>query len=235
MLEVYSLALLRWWRERLTWRDSPAAVIWATPQRAFAEMERILVQGQGTKDAAERRGQQIPLPFISLSEAGLEEYDGSRDSYASIRGMFRKEGGRTALNVDWPTPENLPYQLDFWCETINQRRQFVRQIRKLFKLQIAYVLVDFTDPSLYGGVNEIDPESFLLGQRKVALNLSSWTDASNLEPGQTEKREIRFTLGMNMRAWMARSHEEVPVAQEIVTSFETFNNEVFDLITVSAE
>ncbi len=191
-------------------------MVFATPDRAFSAMRDLLDKSRGSKGSAELRGQNVPLPFVSLSEAGWEEYDGSRDTFGVIRKMWQTPDEKVAINVDWPTPVNIPYQLDFWCENERQMRQFRRQIWKLFKLNIAYVFVDFESPRWLGFEEPIDPGLRLLGNRKVALNISSWTDASNLEPGEG-KRDIRGNLSMVLTAWLPRDFERVPICHSIKT------------------
>ena len=66
----------------------------------------------------------------------------------------------------------------------------------------------------------------LLGNRKVALNITSWTDASNLEPGD-EKRQIRGNLSMTVRAWLPRDFVRVPILHTIQT-------EILDISTQAA-
>jgi hypothetical protein len=214
LLEIYHIALLEWFRDRLRWRDKPVPIIFATPDRAFSEMRALLDASQGTEGTAEVRDQNIPLPFLSLGEAGMEEYDGSRDNAAQIRGMYVNQELTRGVNVDWPTPVNLPYNLEFWCESRNQLRQFVRQIRRLFKLEVTYLDIDFTSPHWEFEGNPVPPEVLLLGKRQVALNKSTWTDASNLDPGEG-KREIRASLALVLNAWMARGFTEVPLVREI--------------------
>lgn len=179
-------------------------------------MRTLLSVSRGKEGTAEKRGENIPLPFVSLSEAGLEEYDGSRDNYGVIRGHCVDQELRTGVNVDWPTPVNLPYQLDFWCETRGQLRHFIDSVRRLFKLQLTYVDVDFQSPRWSMDGDVIPPEVLMLGKRQVALNTTGWTDASNLEPGEG-RREIRASLAMSLRAWMARGYTEVPLVREIRT------------------
>lgn len=216
MLEIYHITLLEWWRDRLTWRGRPVPIIFSTPDRAFASMRKLLTAARGDTEAAEARDGNIPLPFVSLSESGLEEYDGKRDNMGQIRAMWVTPDLTRGVNVDWPTPVNLPYQLDFWCETRNQLRHFMELVRRLFKLEVTYVDVDFLSPRWTQVLDEVPRETRLLGRRQVALNKSQWTDASNLEPGDN-LREIRASLAMVMTAWMARGFTEVPLAREIRT------------------
>lgn len=177
-------------------------------------MRTLLSAQRGTEEAAELRDQNIPLPFASLGEAGLEEYDGTRDNAGQIRGMYVDQELRNGVNVDWPTPVNLPYQLDFWCETRRQLRHFIDTIRRLFKLQVTYVDVDFQSPVWSRSGFELPPEVLMLGKRQVALKVSTWTDASNLET-EGERRKVRASVAMSLSAWMARGYTEVPLVREV--------------------
>jgi hypothetical protein len=216
LLEIYHIALLEWFRDRLTWRGKPVPIVFATPDRAFSEMRALLSMSSGDEGTAELRDQNIPLPFVSLGEAGLEEYDGSRDNAGQIRGMYVNQELTKGVNVDWPTPENLPYNLEFWCESKNQLRHFMRQIRRLFKLEVTYLDIDFTSEHWEFEGDPVPPEVRMLGKRQVALNKSAWTDASNLDPGE-KKREIRASLALVLNAWMARGFTEVSLVREIRT------------------
>lgn len=217
MIEIYNITLLEWWRDRLTWRGKSVPVIFSTPDRAFGDMRKLLDRSRGDEGTAKLRDGHIPLPFVSLSESGLEEYDGSRDNMGQIRGMFVNKELTRGVNVDWPTPVNLPYQLDFWCETRNQLRHFIESVRRLFKLEVTYLDVDFLSPRWTIDEDDVvPPEVRMLGKRQVALNKSAWTDASNLEPGEGF-REIRASLAMVLNAWMARGFTEVPLVREIRT------------------
>lgn len=179
-------------------------------------MRTLLDASRGDDGTATRRDENIPLPFASLSEAGLEEYDGSRDNAGVIRGMYVDRELRKGVNVDWPTPVDLPYQLDVWCETRGQLRSIIRQVRRLFKLQLTYVEFNFQSPRWIEDGLEVPPEVLMLGRRQVALNTTGWTDASKLET-QEERREIRASLSMVLKAWMARGYTEVPLVREIRT------------------
>jgi hypothetical protein len=216
LLEIYQIALLEWIADRLRWRNKPVPIVFATPDRAFSEMRILLNRSRGDTGIALTKDQNIPLPFLSLSEAGLEEYDGTRDNAGTIRGYCVDEGLTKGLNVDFPTPVNLPFNLEFWCESKNQLRNFMRQIRRLFKLEVTYVEIDFTSSRWEFEGEPVPPEVILLGNRQVALKKSTWTDASNLEPGES-KREIRASLALVLTAWMARGFTEVPLAREIRT------------------
>ncbi len=234
-IEIYHIALTEWLTKRLTWRDRAAPIVFATPDRAFSEMRDLLTllgPSRGSEGTATLRGQNVPLPFLSLSEAGFDEYDGSRDNFGVIRKMWQTPDEKVAINVDWPTPVTLPYQLDFWCENLRQMRQFRSQIRKLFKMQVAYVFVDFTSPRWLGFDEPIDPALRLLGDRKVALNISSWTDASNLEPAEG-KRQIRGNLSMTLNAWLPRDFVRVPICHSIAVELrEITSNELIGTSTV---
>lgn len=216
MIEIYNLALLNWWRDRLSWRDRPVPLIFSTPQRAFADMEQLLDRSRGDSGTALNRDGNIPLPFCSMSLTGIEEYDGSRDNAGVIRGMYVKSDLSEGINVDWPTPVKLPYQIDFWCETQNQKFHFVDQVRRLFKLLVTYIEIDFASPFWDLQLERVPDETKVLGRRQVAINNSGWSDTSNLEPGD-QLREIRATFSFEVNAWMARGFSVVPLARRIVT------------------
>jgi hypothetical protein len=225
MLEIYHISMLEWWRDRIRWRSKPVPIVFATPDRAFADMRTLLDASRGTDGTAALRGQNIPLPFCSLSESGLEEYDGRRDNAGAIRAAYVNPQLTRGVTMDWPTPVNINYQLDFWCETLNQRRQFQDFVRRLFKLKVTYLEIDFASPRW--AVNDTDAiptEVKLLGRRQVALNMSTWTDASNLEPGDGN-REIRASLAMTLNAWMARGYVEVPLVRSFTTEIRMLPDE----------
>jgi hypothetical protein len=215
VLKIYSLTLVSWWRSILRWRGQGVPVIVSTPSRAFADMRTLLEIQRGSDGTAQLRGQNIPLPFASLHE-GIEEYDGSRDNAGQIRGMYVDQELRRGVNVDWPTPVNLPFQLDIWCETQKQARTLRDLIRDYFKFQVAYLTVDFSSPQWAEDGDEIPLNVSLLGKRRVALKLTGWTDTSNLESDSGDKT-VRSTLSMVMAAWMARGFTEVPLVREIRT------------------
>lgn len=216
MLEIYQLSLLDWWRNRLHWRDVPIPVIMSTPDRAFGTMSYLLSKARGDKDSALKRDQNIPLPFAALSMPSPEEYDGTRDNAGVIRAMYVNEELTESVNVDWPTPVKLNFQLDIWCETLRQQRHFYDEVRRYFKFQRTYIDIDFNSGEweLEDGA-EMPMEVKLLGKRQIPMKINNWTDASNLEPGDGN-REIRMNLSMSLDAWMARGYTMVP----LVRSFE---------------
>ncbi len=180
-------------------------------------------ESRGTGDVAKTRDGNVPLPFASLSEAGMEEYEGERDNAGVIRAAYVTPDLKYGYNVDWPTPVKLPYQLDLWCKTQHQAWYFRDLIRRLFKLQVTYVEVDFTSPLWTMLLEEVPDEVRFLGKRQVAMKSSSWTDASNLEPGDGFK-DVRITLSLEVTAWMARGYTKVPLARRIVTQLRELDN-----------
>jgi len=187
-------------------------------------MRVILDASRGNTGNATKRGGNIPLPMASVS-AGTEEYDGSRDSIAVIRAMYVNQDITSGVNVDWPTPVNIPYRLDLWCETQAQMWHFQDLIRNLFKLQTTYVDIDFTSPKWKMDEDDIPTKVKLLGHRQVALIFRDMTDASNLESG-ADRRSLRISIGCTLTAWMPRGYTEVPLVRSISVQILELENEV---------
>lgn len=216
MLEIYHLSMLNWWRDRLTWNGKPVPLVFASPERAFSEMETILDRSRGTGVVSQMRGGNIPLPFCSLSEVGSGEYDGTRDHAGTMRAAFVTSDLEFGYNVDWPTPIKLTYQLDFWCKTQNQSWFFRDLVRRFFKLQVSYVEIDFNSPVWTTQLKEVPDEVRFLGSRRIPIKVLSWANSSNLEPADGF-RDIRVSFSYTADAWMARGYTKVPLVHTIRT------------------
>lgn len=216
MLEIYHKSMENWWRERLTWRGVPVPVVFASPDRAFSEMNSILDRSRGTGEISMMRGGTPPLPMVSISEAMPSEYDATRDNAGTMRAAYVTPDLNYGYSMDWPTPEKITYQVDFWAKTNHEMWYFRDQVRRWFKLGVTYFEIDFNDPIWTTQFEEIPNEVRFLGKRVIPMKQISWTNTSNLEPAEGFK-DIRFSLTYSIDAWMARGYTKVPLVHTFTT------------------
>jgi hypothetical protein len=173
----------------------------ATPHRAVAEMEQLLVRkgwldpnnpgiGDGMDTKALETWKRIPLPFVSIYRQ-TPTIDETRFMRSGVRSLSFSPDKRKANLSRTPLPINIPYQLDFWYK------------RKFTEAHIWEWL--FSQMANYGNAhNELFRTVTIgngWGDKIIPLRLEGMSDNSDLEPSESN-RILRSTVDMVARAWL---------------------------------
>lgn len=136
----------------------------------------------------------ITLPVISYYLKGLE-YDKERAIDPCVRYSYKpdKNNPNKVLTTTAPKPLNYSFQVDIWTET----RESFNQIITAFQL-------DFNPYSYLTDLHTYDdPTQKSNYIPYVKMNLTSFSDASNIVPG-TDRRVVRGVLNIIVEGWMTQ-------------------------------
>jgi len=181
-------------------------LVFATPDRAFAEMADLLKRQD--KNYAANSHSKVPLPFASLARTG-EQFDVSRWNAAELRllklvldaddlpapiDVYDPKAGDTRFRALHPLPWKFTYQIDVWSRNI-MTSNLIQQWMMMSGAQHAtyfYRIADFT------------PVHKVYGQKWIRVEIDRYSDSSELEPGDNRQRMVRFTVNLTVDAWIWR-------------------------------
>lgn len=177
---------------------------WATPQRAFATMENLLVRkglielGTPPEDESTKAGNllngKIPSPFASIT-FGDPVPDPARSFPPAFWFLF-SDDFQTYEKHYAPRPYNIPYSIDFWFKKVYTKQHILE-----------WILPQFGMPG--GALNEMFLTiTFAAGQpgsgwgtKLIPITLDAIVDNSDLEPGEGD-RNLRITATFTAKAWL---------------------------------
>jgi hypothetical protein len=173
----------------------------ATPHRATAEMEQLLVRkgwldpnnpgiGDGTDEHAVETWKRIPLPFVSIYRQPPVP-DEARFIRSGVTALSYTPDLRSTTSSAAPYPLNIPYQLDFW---------YKRKFSEAFIWEWVFAQLG----SLGSAYNELFRTVTIgsgWGDKIIPIRFDSMSDNSDLEPGEAN-RTLRSTVDFTVKAWM---------------------------------
>lgn len=185
--QIYDPAIADLLRDNITLNDKSIPIVFATPDRAFSQMRRRF---KLAKD------QNIPLPFISLSQGTETKFDNYRclAPAIKIRNMGTDESRSISFQMGWPLPYDFTYTADIWVRNREEGRLHCAQMASIFEqVSYTYITVDHGVP---------------IGTKFIKIDLTSINDVSSLDPGDGN-RDLRFSFGMIIHGWLAKRVETV--------------------------
>lgn len=186
--------------------NKPIPLIFATPERSWAEMRKKF-----QKQIDANRDFRIPLPFLSVQQIGDTTFDPKRYLYNKIlyRRVALSDDFKKCLSQPAPQPYNFQYSIELWTKSRYEARVAVMQFANLFEQGgMTYRLVDHGYP---------------FGVKYIPFFLEGITDNTNLEPADQE-RTLRWTFTLRIEGWLPPIPQEFFVVQEIQTTVETAAN-----------
>lgn len=202
-------------------------LVFATPERAFAQMKKRLEKKMGPREDGKRQNptpKVVPLPFGSVNRLN-HAYDHTRyTKFWNHKMWLDEDTGVLYGSPAKPQPITFNYQVDFWARLLRDLDMFTAQIVKQLRSDQIYLKVD------YGF-----PEKELL----TRFVLQDFRDLSQLEPGN-EQRALRKGFTFEVQAWIpydAVEHHQVhEITVDVIESpdMET-EKAVLDTIEVSSE
>jgi hypothetical protein len=212
MLVVIDTALRDFFR-RFTWAERSLPVVYAGPERARAEMRKMLA---GRPEISEKELDQIaiPYPWCSIYREPTIPMP-ERFSPAVLRNFNMDAEAGTAMFMRAPKEVNMPVQADFWFSGQFQRDSIEAQLTMEFWSGKVAIPIDWGDPKWYLPPYNVSAHAKIMGQTKCVLVYESFTDNSDLETDNKE-RIIRLTF----TGFVQASLPHVPVTSKIAKRFE---------------
>lgn len=162
----------------------------------YAAPNLVFSDNKGTNGVAEESSikDRITLPIISYYLKGLD-YDKNRAIDPCVRYSYKPDANNPnkVLVTTAPKPMNYTFQVDVWTET----RESFNQIITAFQL-------DFNPYShltdLYNYEDVTQKSNYV---PYVRMNLTSYSDVSNVVPG-TDRRVVRGVLNIVVEGWITQ-------------------------------
>lgn len=195
--------------------------VFARPDRAHSELARIVAERNKQENARRReRGAtvptlpeteqavtdaKLPVPFMSLY-IQPPQFDPSRYSPATFRGITRDRVTGNATSMRYPRPVASAVQVDLWCgddggELIAHNIE--AQIEESFLAESVYLPIDYTLSKWYRPPFNTPEHMRAFGRTRIRLAADpGWTDTSDLEDGGDGPKVTRRTWTGRMEAFI---------------------------------
>lgn len=217
--------------ERATWGGAPVPAVFAGPDRAFAEMERVMkARSQGKTSVAtgatgvtRQQATDKPawVPFFSVL-IQPHNFNPALWNPASYRGITKnlQTGVATSIRL---RPIKADIQVDLWCGaaggwSIAQNVQ--SQIELQFFAESIYLPIDWSEAKWYREPFNVLEHARALGRTRFRLVNNGWQDTSDLEVGEGLKY-IRWT-------WSGRLEGDLPYRPDEARIVRTISMDITD-------
>jgi len=161
----------------------PLACVFATPERAFAQMAKQIIKRKGLQMSEDEVIKTIPLPIASVSRL-QGNIDLSRFVNADV-------GVPDQYNENWysarrPMAWSFQYQVDIWTREIQVMDDLQVQMLQWLRANEFWMSVEHPDP---------------IRTLRVLARLNNSTDNSVLE-SEKDQRKIRRTFTFDIDGWI---------------------------------
>jgi len=173
-------------RRRIRKTAKPVPIVFASPERAFAQAAKILCPGKDINFDTPGAVKAIPLPFASLEMIGDPTFDPARWNNRIVRYGGLSYDNREMLQYKYPVPVNITYQLSIWAKTKVELDGYTADFIRKFRDQELFIKV------LHG-------QGF--GIRCVPILWELVQQAVDLEPGNGQ-RSLRRVFQVTVGGWI---------------------------------
>jgi hypothetical protein len=170
--------------------------VYATPSHAHASAMQVLkrkgwtLKGMtGVDDKGDQDWYNIPYPFASITRSDPVP-DPSRGIVPFVFRKFQRYAGNYAATRH-PLAYDIQYTIEYWM-----RSKFT-EAHLLEWLAVVKSPIGASPNEFFLTVPFPEP----WGEKIIAAKDMSLTDNSDLEPGDEDDRQLRFTLTFNLKAW----------------------------------
>lgn len=198
----YDRSVMYWFLNNVKRGGKSVPAVFATPERAFGQMEKVL----RNKFGSSYQGKSVPLPFISMQRMQDTLDHERRWHYGRIRKMqaVNSRGKYSAaaeetpddadqldswLGMEFPHPVTLNYQVEAWAR-IGRDLDLIR-----YRILMAF---EGHGSAVYLNVEHLPP----FGWQKKLLTLSAVRNTSQLEVQEGQDRTLRETYDFTLEAWI---------------------------------
>lgn len=212
--------------ERAQWGGRPVPCVFAGPDRAFEEMERIMKRrAQGRASVAtgghgltfQQAGERPAwVPFLSILVQPLA-FDPARFNPRSFRGVTKDIAKGTATTMRFPRPVQGDVQVDLWSAGNGGwgiAQHVAAQIELQFTAESVYLPIDWADPRWYKPPFDALSHAEAYGRTRFRLMTNGWSDSSDIEAGDGPKR-IRWTWSGRLEGYLPYRLDEARIVRTI--------------------
>lgn len=193
------------WVHSLKHRSHRLPCVFATPDRAFAQMARVLTKRGGVETSIDN----VPIPFGSIQRVS-EAYDPQRFVQHYEDRVARSKDGTRWFGMTRPLPYNFLYQVSLWGRTLRQLDDLFVQLTLRLRADEFYLEVDHPDIPFWN----LEETTQL-----IVLTLYRGSQStSELEPGR-DKPVQRRVLSYLVHGWICYPADEYGIVETIRTRF----------------
>ena len=232
--------------ERAEWGGRSVPCVFAGPDRAFQEIDRVIkrrAQGKSRATGAEgitfRQVSERPtwVPFMSVLIQPFA-FAPERFNPRSFRGVTKDIAKGTATTMRFPRPVTADVQVDLWAGGNGgwQIAQHVAaQIELQFTAESIYLPIDWADPRWYKPPFDVMAHARAYGRTRFRLINNGWQDASDLEAGEGPKT-IRWSWSGRIEGYLPYPLDQARIVRTVeVAVVDTDTGEVLDALVGGVE
>ena len=204
------------WVHQLKYNGKSVMCVFATPERAFAQVERQI------RVRANARPKVFPLPFVSIQRISTT-FEQSRYNNGKYRSLYYMPSKGKWVGTKKPQPISLAYEVNFWARLLEDLDSFGMQILQRMRPAEFWIQVDHPNPVF---------------QRNVLVTMEDMRDFSQIEP-EEKQRVLRRIYPFKVHGWLCFPSEEYGRVEKVVT--EVYDNTastpgvLLDEVAVSGE
>lgn len=180
---------------------APLPVVFATPERAFAQIRSQIARRRGRSTPEDAQIQTIPLPFASLSRTS-EQMNMDRWVTADWHRAGYDSKTRRYARLQKPASWDLTYDLDIWTRNLFTLNDFTTQIVAWLTGDWFTFRVDHPAPVRW---------------RNITVHMKGMTDNSKLDPANEEERKLRRTFTFVVEGWVMGPVRSVGLVDSVHT------------------
>jgi len=204
------------WIRTVRYKDKPILSVFASPERAFGQIEKVVRERQGDTPKV------IPLPFVSISRI-LHALDSTRYVRVPYLNRFRHptDPDNKFMGTDRPQPMNLTYQVDFWSRNLSDLDNLMVQLIQKLRFNEIFLSVDLTEP---------------FHHQLARTRLDGIAEAGDRLAGPRQ-RVLRRILTFVIEGWVFYIPTEYGRVKTIITEIWDWpdETELYDTVTVTGE
>lgn len=178
----------------------PIFVVFASPERAFAQVAKQLARQRGIDKVTDQDIKNVPLPIVSINRLP-PKFDPKRYQHCTLKNLYYCAERQEWYKTKRPNPYDIQYQIDLWARNIGTMDDLMNQILSWFDSNYFYLKVEHPFP---------------FGDRIVFTQLNDVADSSKLED-EKDQRAIRRTISMTVSGWLCFPAESHSIVEKVVT------------------
>jgi hypothetical protein len=212
VFDIYDDALIRFFGQ-LKWNGAPVPVVKGGADRAHSQAQQWLKKNRGVDRSKAVGATSIPYPFIAIWREPFTP-DTALNNPSHYRIPLLPEEG---IGVAVQKPQAVTSGVDVNIYTIDlaQANFLLFQLQSLFRLQKAWITIDFADSRWYQPPNNVFKFAQYLGQQKSRINYENVVDNSTVTQTTLDQKDIRHTVSCVLHGWLPYQPYSVPLVHQI--------------------
>lgn len=188
----YGRAVIAWTRA-LRWRNRPVFCVFATPERAFSQAQRIV------DDANTHSPKVLPLLFASVEHTGIK-FDPSRFVEAQEPARYSNAAVTRYYGYRRPNPYTFNYSVNVWARNRFDLDWIFQQVATGMRHQEFYLSVDHPFP---------------MGTKKCLSRLTEVRDLPIVDDPESQ-RKLRRVFVLEVGGWMQYPTAEYGIVEQVI-------------------